>query len=317
MDAALEYGINCFNVESEEELEALTQVAQSRGCVAPVAFRMNPNISARTHSKITTGTAASKFGIPFERMVPLYKRAQSLSSIDPIGVDMHLGSQMTDLTPLNEALERLASLVGILRGEGIALRHVDVGGGLGIPYHHHDVVPTLSDYAAVVRRHIAPLELTLVVEPGRFLVGDTGILVTRVLYRKTTQEKIFLIVDGGMNDLIRPTLYDMPHMILPVIRPERETQYETVDVVGPVCESGDYLGRECRLPTGCKAGDLLAVMTAGAYGAVLSGTYNSRRLLPEVMVRQTEYDIVRHRSSYEDLIAKDSLPYWLTKKEVK
>ncbi len=316
MAAALTYGISCFNVESEEELGALAHVAQSCGRVAPVAFRVNPNISARTHSKITTGTAASKFGIPFERIVPLYKRAQELSSIDPVGVDMHLGSQMTDLTPLDHALGRLASLVDVLRSEGIALRYVDVGGGLGIPYHDDDVVPTLSEYAALVKRHMAPLGLTLIVEPGRFLVGDTGLLLTRVLYRKTTEEKTFLIVDGGMNDLIRPTLYDMPHALLPVLRPEIEVPYEMVDVVGPVCESGDYLGLGCSLPISCKAGDLLAVMTAGAYGAVLSGTYNSRRLIPEIMVRKTEYDVVRQRPSHEDLMAQDSLPYWLSKKAV-
>jgi diaminopimelate decarboxylase len=283
--------------------------------MAPVALRVNPNISAQTHKKITTGTANSKFGIPCERVIPLYMYAKNLPGIAPVGIDMHLGSQMTDLAPLDKALERLVGLVSALRAQGITLKHIDVGGGLGIPYHDHDHVPTLQQYAALVKRHIAPLELQLIVEPGRFLVGNAGVLVVRILYRKTTEKKTFLVVDGGMNDLIRPTLYDMPHMVLPVRFFSKNASYETVDVVGPVCESGDYLSLGCVLPEGCQSGDLLAVMTAGAYGAVLSSTYNSRRLVPEVMVCDEAYAVVRARPSYEDLIAKECLPSWLSEKE--
>jgi diaminopimelate decarboxylase len=307
---ALGMGIHCFNVESEAELETLARVAQAAGREAPVALRINPDIDPGTHDKIATGRREDKFGIPWERARTLYARAGQLPGIRVIGLDMHIGSQITELAPFDAAFARLGKLIGELRVDGHTIEHVDLGGGLGIPYYDDREPPPLpSDYAEVVRRHVSRLGCQVVFEPGRLIAGNAGILVTRVLHVKEGATRTFVIVDAGMNDLIRPTLYDAYHRIAPVADPAAD---EIVcDVVGPVCESGDFLGRNVRLARP-EPGDLLAVYSAGAYGAVLSSTYNSRLLVPEVLVNGDRWEVVRPRPTYEDLIGLDRLPDWLT-----
>jgi diaminopimelate decarboxylase len=312
MVAGLEAGILCFNVESEPELHRLSEVAAARGATAHVAIRINPDVDAKTHAKISTGKSENKFGIPFEQARAIYAKAARLPGLAVNGVDMHIGSQITDLEPFDAAFARMAELVRSLRGDGHDIDHVDVGGGLGIPYRDDNERPPHPDeYAAVVNRHIKDLGVKLVLEPGRLIVGNAGVLLTRVVYVKAGAAKTFVIVDAGMNDLIRPTLYDAHHEVQPVRQAAPDAAEILADVVGPVCETGDYLALARSMPEP-KAGDLLAVMSAGAYGAVLSSTYNTRALVPEVLVKGSQHAVVRPRMTVDDIIALDRLPPWLT-----
>jgi diaminopimelate decarboxylase len=308
---AVDEGILCINVESEPELELLSAIASGKGRTAHISVRVNPDVDAGTHAKIATGKSENKFGIPISRAREVYARAAQLPGLKVTGVDMHIGSQITDLEPFDDAFALLSEFVRVLRSDGHAISHVDLGGGLGIPYRAGDEPPPHPDaYAAMVKRATRDLGCTLIFEPGRLLVGNAGILVTRVLYLKRGEAKNFVIVDAGMNDLIRPTLYEAYHDIQMVREPPAGAARIAADVVGPVCESGDFLalGRELSVPS---SGDLLAVMTAGAYGAVQAGTYNTRALIPEVLVREGEWALVRPRLEAEDLIALDRLPLWL------
>jgi len=309
--AALEADIFCFNVESEPELEAISRVAAAMGKVARVSLRVNPDVDARTHRKISTGKAENKFGVPLSHAREVYARAAKFRGIDITGADMHIGSQLTDLEPFDEAFSLLAELVQDLRADGHHISHVDLGGGLGIPYHEGDDPQSYHPerYAAIVRKHFAGLNCKLVLEPGRLIVGNAGVLVTRVIYVKHGEAKTFVIVDAGMNDLVRPTLYDAHHDIIPV-REAADRKEMVVDVVGPVCETGDYLALDRRMPE-AQRGELLAILTAGAYGAVQAGTYNTRPLIPEVLVDGARYAVIRPRPSVAELIAMDRVPEWL------
>ena len=308
---ALDTGILCFNVESEPELERLSHIASSRGAVASVAIRINPDVDARTHVKITTGRAEDKFGISFARAREVYARAAGLPGLRIFGVDMHLGSQITDLAPYDAAYARLAEIVRMLREDGHEITHIDAGGGLGIPYHLDDPPPPdPAAYAGIIRRHLGDLGARILVEPGRVFVGNAGVLVTRIEYLKPGLAKTFVIVDTAMNDFIRPTLYEAHHDIIPVAEPPPDHAMIVADVVGGVCETGDYLALDRRLPA-VEPGDLLSVMSAGAYAAVQSSTYNTRALIPEVMVRDDQWAVVRARQSLEQLIAEDGLAPWL------
>ena len=308
---AIDEGILCINVESEPELDLLSSIAASKGRKAPVSVRVNPDVDAKTHHKIATGKAENKFGIPISRARAVYAHAAKLPGIKVTGVDMHIGSQITDLDPFGNAFALLAEFVRELRADGHAISHVDLGGGLGIPYRDDNEPPPHPEaYAAVVKRATRDLGCKLIFEPGRLLVGNAGILVTRVLFVKHGEAKNFIVVDAAMNDLIRPTLYDAHHEIWPVAEPAAAAPHIRADVVGPVCESGDFLalGRDLPEP---KSGDLLAVMSAGAYGAVQAGTYNTRALVPEVLVNGADWALVRPRLDAEQLIALDRLPPWL------
>ena len=309
--AAVDAGILCFNVESEPELRLLSQIAEQKGVRAPVALRVNPDVDAKSHAKISTGSAETKFGVPIDVARRVYAEAAAMRGVTVAGVDMHIGSQITDLEPFEKAIARLVAFVGELRSDGHAIHHVDVGGGLGIPYRLSNEPPPLpAAYAEMVKRLTAGIDAKLIFEPGRLIVGNAGILLTRVIYVKQGAQKTFVIVDAGMNDLIRPTLYEAHHEIWPVSEAAPDAPRARVDVVGPVCETGDYLAldREMPLP---KPGDLLAVMTAGAYGAVQASTYNSRPLVAETLVNGASYALIRPRPSVEDLIALDRVPDWL------
>ncbi|MGV2111148.1 diaminopimelate decarboxylase [Agrobacterium salinitolerans] len=311
MDYALEAGIYCFNIESEPELEVLNLRAVKAGKRAHVSFRINPDVDARTHAKISTGKKENKFGISYERARAVYAHAATLPGIEVTGIDMHIGSQITELQPFEDAFRLLRELVEALRGDGHTISHVDIGGGLGIPYRDDNNPPPLPDaYAHIVKNELKSLNCKIVTEPGRLIVGNAGILVTEVIYVKDGGEKTFVIVDGAMNDLIRPTLYEAYHGIRPVVQPAENTLRIKADIVGPVCETGDYLAldREMAAP---QPGDLIAVSSAGAYGAVQAGTYNSRLLVPEVLVKDDKFHVIRPRGTYEELIALDSVPAWL------
>jgi len=311
MAFALDAGIFAFNVESEPELRALSEVAEARGMNARIAFRVNPDIDAKTHHKISTGRAENKFGVPFEQAVSLYRLAAKLPGIAPEGVHMHIGSQITDLAPFKNAFALLSELVGSLRIAGFGIEFVNLGGGLGIPYRSDEPAPPLpTDYARLVSEAVGDLGVRLLFEPGRMIAGNAGILVSRVIYVKTSPAKTFTVVDAAMNDLIRPTLYEAHHQILPVIEPASGTQAVVTDVVGPVCETGDYLALARPLPE-LNAGDLIAVMTAGAYGAVQASQYNSRLLVPEVLVSGRQYCVTRPRPAYDDMLGAERLPDWI------
>lgn len=311
MAFALDAGIFAFNVESEPELHALSEVAAGMGRTARIAFRVNPDVDAKTHHKIATGKAENKFGVPFAEAPSLYVQARKLPGIDASGVHMHIGSQITDLAPFRNAFALLKELVADLRGQGFAISFVNLGGGLGIPYRNDQPAPPLpADYARLVQEEVGGLGLRLLFEPGRMIAGNAGILVTRVLYVKQGADKTFTIVDAGMNDLMRPTLYEAYHEIVPVVEPAPGTPTIVTDVAGPVCETGDYLALARELPE-LRAGDLIGVMTAGAYGAVLASEYNSRLLVPEVLVAGNRYSVTRPRPGYDDMLAKERLPNWL------
>jgi len=310
MALALRESVFCFNVESEPELELLNAVALRLGARAPVSVRVNPNVDARTHEKITTGKAENKFGISRQRVSEVYARAASLAAIEIVGVDLHIGSQITELEPFESAYRLLHDLVVTLRSEGHAIRHVDIGGGLGVPYRGtNDVPPHPDEFAAMVKRTLGGLGCRVLFEPGRMIAGNAGILVSRVIYRKPGAAKTFVVIDAAMNDLIRPTLYDAWHEVLPVEQQAEDAPLSPCDVVGPICESGDYMARDRALPP-LEQGALLALMTAGAYGAVQAGTYNSRLLVPEVLVDGARFAIVRPRQTYDELIGQDRLAPW-------
>jgi diaminopimelate decarboxylase len=309
--AAIDAGILCVNVESEPELDLLSQIATSKGRTVCVSMRVNPDVDAKTHAKIATGKSENKFGIPISRAREVYARAGKLKSLHVAGVDMHIGSQIIDLQPFDDAFALLSDFVRTLRADGHHIEHVDLGGGLGIPYREdNEPPPDPAAYAAVVKRATRDLNCKLIFEPGRMIVGNAGILAMRVLYVKRGEAKNFVIVDAAMNDLIRPTLYEAYHEIRPVEEPGAGARRIVADVAGPVCETGDYfaLSREMVEPA---PGDLLAIMTAGAYGAVQAGTYNTRALVPEVLVNGAEWAIVRPRLDVDALIALDRMPNWL------
>jgi diaminopimelate decarboxylase len=311
LSAAVDEGILCINVESEPELDLLSSIAASKSRAAAISVRVNPDIDPKTHHKIATGKAENKFGIPISRAREVYAHAAKLPGIKVAGVDMHIGSQIVELDPFGDAFALLAEFVRELRADGHTISHVDLGGGLGIPYHDdNEPPPHPEQYANVVKRATRDLNCRLIFEPGRLLVGNAGILVTRVLFVKRGEARNFVVVDAAMNDLIRPTLYDAHHEIWPVRQPDAAAPRIRADVVGPVCESGDFLalGRDLAEP---KAGDLLAVMSAGAYGAVQAGTYNTRPLVPEVLVKGREWTLVRPRLEVDQLIALDRMPAWL------
>jgi diaminopimelate decarboxylase len=310
MALALKEGVSCFNVESEPELELLSEITQRTGQRAQVSLRVNPDVDAMTHAKITTGKSDNKFGISFARAPKAYARAASLPGIEVTGIDMHIGSQISELAPFEKAFTLMGELAKHLLSQGHHIRHLDLGGGLGVPYRGtNDVPPHPDEYAQMVKRVLGPLGLKLMLEPGRMIVGNAGILVTRVIYVKEAEGKNFIVQDGAMNDLIRPTLYDAYHHIIPVREPGPDVEAFAADVVGPVCETGDYFAK-ARALVRPRPGDLLAVMTAGAYGAVQSGTYNTRPLVPEVLVKGDRWSLIRPRQTYEDLIGLDQLAPW-------
>lgn len=310
MAAALTAGVMQINVESEPELEALAEVARSLGRRAPVAIRINPDVDAHTHAKITTGRSENKFGIEWTVAHRVYARAGALPDIDVVGIAAHIGSQLTDLEPFGEAFHRLRDLVAMLRADGHHIRTLDLGGGLGIPYgNEHAPVPSPAAYADVVRSGVGDLDCRLILEPGRLLVGNAGVLLTRIVYVKEGATRSFVIVDAAMNDLLRPSLYSAHHAIVPVNAPPAEAELLPVDVVGPICETGDSFGIDRPMPP-VAAGDLLILRTAGAYGAVMASTYNMRPLVAEVLVNGDAFAVVGQRIPVEDLLARQHIPNW-------
>jgi len=312
MRSGLEAGIYQFNVESEPELAALNAVALAMNKRAPIALRINPDVDAKTHAKINTGTAETKFGIPFARAREVYAHAATLKGIEIVGVDVHIGSQITDLQPFETAFKLVVELVAMLRADGHAITRLDLGGGLGVPYENTNrIPPDPSEYGAMISRVTKGLDCRLSLEPGRLIAANAGVLVSRVLYVKHGEAKHFLIIDAGMNDLVRPAMYDAWHEIIPVKEPAPAPARVRYDVVGPVCETSDLFAAGREMPE-LKSGELVAILTAGAYGAVMAGDYNARPRIAEVLVRGREWGIVRPRESYADLIAKDRIPDWLS-----
>jgi diaminopimelate decarboxylase len=308
---AVDAGIYCFNAESEPEILSISEIASAKGRTVKVAIRVNPDVDAKTHHKITTGKAENKFGIPWLRAREVYAHAAKLPGIRLSGVDMHIGSQITDLAPFDQAYGLLADLVRELLADGHVIDHVDAGGGLGIPYRLDEPPPPEpAAYGEIVRRRLGNLGCRILFEPGRVFVGNAGVLVTEVVYVKRGAFKTFVVVDAAMNDLIRPTLYDAHHDIRPVHKPEPHRDRIVADVVGGVCETGDYLALDRRMPE-VQPGELLAIMTAGAYGAVQASTYNTRPLLPEILVNGADYAVVRARQTYDELIGMDRIAPWL------
>lgn len=310
MALALDEGIHQFNVESEAELLALNEVATTKGVAAPIAFRVNPDVSAGGHAKISTGKAEDKFGVPWGHARSIYKKAASLKGINVVGVDVHIGSQIADLAPFRTAFERVAVLVNDLRADGAIIDRVDLGGGLGISYGDGDAVPPHPDaYAKLIKEIAGPLGVQLIFEPGRMIVGNAGILVSKVIYDKEGDERRFLIIDAAMNDLIRPALYDAHHDIIPV---RKKTGNETLhyDVVGPICETGDRFAIERPIEK-IAPGELVAFMSAGAYGAVQASQYNTRALVPEVLVNGRNFAVIRKRPSFEEMLVLEGDAPWL------
>ena len=311
MRLALTGGIRQFNVESEPEMAVLSAVATELGVKAPITIRVNPDVDAKTHAKIATGKSENKFGIPISRAREVYAQAAALPGIDVIGIDVHIGSQLTQLEPFELAYKMVAELTETLHADGHNIRRLDLGGGLGIPYTRSNEAPPLpTDYGAMVKRVLGHLNCEIEIEPGRLIAGNAGILVSQVIYVKEGEDRKFLILDAAMNDLIRPAMYDAHHDIEPVIEPQAGAERATYDVVGPVCESGDTFakGREMTQMT---AGDLVAFRSAGAYGAVMSSEYNTRPLIPEVMVNGSEFAVIRSRPSFDEIINRDTIPEWL------
>ena len=309
MTFALEQGIYQFNVESEPELYQLSEVASSMDKTADITFRVNPDVDAKTHAKISTGKSENKFGIPWGNVREICQKASKLPGINLVGLDLHIGSQITKLEPFEEAFTRVAGLVKLLREDGHNITRLDLGGGLGISYECNDLPPLPSDYAKMVKRVTEHLGCRIILEPGRFLVGNAGILVSTVVYIKDGKERKFLIVDAAMNDLIRPSMYDAYHEIVPVL--ESNEDILLYDIVGPVCETGDSFASN-RPITSMKTGDLLAIRSVGAYGAVMSSTYNTRKLIPEVLVKDDKFAVVRPRPTYEEIINLDHIAPWLS-----
>ena len=311
MRLALEGGIRQFNVESEPEMIALDAVAQSLGLVAPITLRINPDVDAKTHAKIATGKSENKFGIPITRARDVYALAATLKGLKVVGIDVHIGSQLTELAPFEAAYAKVAELTETLRADGHEITRLDLGGGLGIPYARSNEAPPLpSDYGAMIERTLGHLGCEIEIEPGRLISGNAGLMVSKVIYVKSGEDRDFLILDGAMNDLIRPAMYDAWHDIVPVVEPAPGTATARYDIVGPVCESGDTFAKGREIPP-MVAGDLVAFRSAGAYGAVMASEYNSRPLIPEVLVHGDQFAVIRKRPSYEKMIARDSLPEWL------
>ena len=308
---ALDQSIHCFNIESEPELLRISTLATAKGMKAKISIRVNPDVDAKTHAKISTGKSENKFGVPISRAREVYREAAALPGIIVSGVDMHIGSQITDLQPFDDAFSLLSEFVIQLRADGHVIDHLDLGGGLGVQYRpDNSPPPHPDDYAAIIKKRLGHLKTKYVLEPGRLLVANAGILVTKVIYMKSGEGKNFVIVDAAMNDLIRPTLYEAYHDIKPVREPSVSEPRIVADIVGPICESGDYIALERDLPQ-TEAGELLAVMSGGAYGAVQSGTYNSRLLIPEVLVKEKSFAVIRPRQTYDALLSQDHLPAWL------
>ncbi len=311
MELALTGGIRQFNVESEPEMAALSKVATRLGVTVPITVRVNPDVDAKTHEKIATGKSENKFGIPIARAKEVYAEAAALPGLEVIGIDVHIGSQLTDLEPFELAYVKVAELTEELRAEGHNIRRLDLGGGLGIPYERSNTAPPLpTDYGEVVKRTVGHLGCEIEIEPGRLIAGNAGILVSEVIYVKSGEGRDFLILDAAMNDLIRPAMYGAHHDIVPVVEPKAGVEMQPFDVVGPVCESGDTFTKQRDLPPLC-AGDLVAFRSAGAYGAVMASEYNSRPLIPEVLVHEHQFAVIRARPTFDEMINRDTIPEWL------
>ena len=311
MRQALAGGIRQFNVESEPELRALSGVASGMGLVAPITIRVNPDVDARTHEKIATGKKENKFGIPISRALAVYAEAATLPGIAVVGIDVHIGSQLTDLAPFEAAYEKVAELTLQLRADGHTIRRLDLGGGLGIPYQRSNDQPPLPlDYGAMIKRTLGHLGCEIEIEPGRLISGNAGLMVSQVIWVKQGEDRQFLIVDAAMNDLIRPAMYGAHHDIVAVLESEAGVETQDYDVVGPVCESGDTFARSRALPP-LAEGDLIAFRSAGAYGAVMASEYNSRPLIPEILVKGDQFAVIRARPSFDEMINRDSIPTWL------
>ena len=308
---ALEGGIRQFNVESEPEMAVLNATALEMGKIAPITIRVNPDVDAKTHAKIATGKSENKFGIPIARAREVYALAASLPGLEVIGIDVHIGSQLTELEPFELAYRKVAELTETLRADGHNIRRLDLGGGLGIPYMRDNQAPPLPlDYGAMVKRTLGHLDCEIEIEPGRLIVGNAGIMVSEVIYVKSGEGRDFLILDGAMNDLIRPAMYDAHHDIVPVVEPDAGVEQVKFDIVGPVCESGDTFAKGRMMPP-LRAGDLVAFRSAGAYGAVMSSEYNSRPLIPEVLVHKDQFAVIRPRPTFDEMINRDTIPEWL------
>jgi diaminopimelate decarboxylase len=311
MQAALAGGIRQFNVESEPEMRVLSEVATGLGRVAPITIRVNPDVDAKTHEKIATGKKENKFGIPLARARGVYAEAARLPGLHVVGIDVHIGSQLTDLAPFEEAYAKVADLTLALRADGHDIRRLDLGGGLGIPYQRSNAAPPLpTDYGEMVRRTVGHLGCEIEIEPGRLIAGNAGLLVAAVIYVKEGEGRDFLILDAAMNDLIRPAMYGAHHDIVPVIEPAPGAETRPYDIVGPICETGDTFAKAREMPA-VSAGDLVAFRSAGAYGAVMASEYNSRPLVPEVLVHGDHFAVIRERPSFDEMLSRDRLPEWL------
>lgn len=311
MREALTGGIRQFNVESEPEMAALSQVATQLGVVAPIAIRVNPDVDAKTHAKIATGKSENKFGIPISRAREVYALAASLPGLDPLAIDVHIGSQLTELEPFRLAYEKVAELTEQLREDGHNIRRLDLGGGLGIPYERSNSAPPLPiEYGQLIKDTVGHLGCEVEIEPGRLIAGNAGILVASTIYVKSGEDREFLILDAAMNDLVRPAMYEAHHDIIPVQEPAPGLAPATYDIVGPVCESGDTFAKNRAMPA-VQDGDLVAFRSAGAYGAVMASEYNSRPLIPEVLVDGDQFAVIRARPTYEEMISRDTIPMWL------
>lgn len=311
MRAALEGGIRQFNLESQPEMLVLNDVALSLGMIAPVTFRVNPDVDAKTHEKISTGKSKDKFGIPISRAREAYQQASQLAGLDVVGIDVHIGSQLTDLAPFEQAFNIVADLTRTLREDGHNIRRLDLGGGLGIPYERSNSAPPLPiEYGKMIKRVLGDLDCEIEIEPGRLISGNSGILVSEVIYVKPGEDRTFLILDAAMNDLLRPAMYDAHHDIIPVAEPAPGVEQSAYDIVGPICESGDTFAKARNMPP-IRAGELVAFRSAGAYGATMSSEYNARPLIPEVLVSGDQFAVIRARPTYEEMINRDSIPEWL------
>ena len=311
MRLALQGGIRQFNVESEPEMVVLDEVARSLGLVAPITVRVNPDVDAKTHAKIATGKSENKFGIPIARARDVYALAARLKGLKVIGIDVHIGSQLTELAPFEQAYKKVAELTDVLRADGHTISRLDLGGGLGIPYVRGNEAPPLpQDYGDLIKRTVGHLGCEIEIEPGRLISGNAGIMVSRVIYVKSGEGRDFLILDGAMNDLIRPAMYDAHHDIIPLVEPVPGVDQRPYDIVGPVCESGDTFAKGRMMPP-VIAGDLVAFRSAGAYGAVMASEYNSRPLIPEVLVQGDQFAVIRARPTYDEMISRDTVPEWV------
>lgn len=309
--AALTGGIRQFNVESEPEMAVINTVALELGVVAPITVRVNPDVDAKTHAKIATGKSENKFGIPISRAREVYAHAASLPGLKVIGIDVHIGSQLTQLEPFRLAYRKVAELTETLRADGHEISRLDLGGGLGIPYERSNEAPPLPvEYGAMVKEELGHLGCEIEIEPGRLIAGNAGIMVSKVIYVKEGEDREFMIVDGAMNDLIRPAMYEAHHDIIPVVEPAPGEEPAKYDIVGPVCETGDTFAKS-RTMAEVKAGDLIAFRSAGAYGAVMSSEYNTRPLIPEVLVKGDQFAVIRPRPTFDEMINRDTIPEWL------